>query len=756
VPDPGGLGLLTDLSGAWIVGLLDATVKGTILLVLAVLAVRLMDGAPAAARHLVWASALLGLLALPALAPVTPGVEVSFLPRVELPSPTWEGPSTAVGVEPPGSVQRPGSGEPAVGPPHADGAIPAAGLPPEGAGSPGLEPTASTGSGGAAARGSYGRGGVDPVLLLFGVWLLGALLVLANLLVGKARIRWLARDAERVRDGPWEDLRERVAERLDLEREVVLLRGVRPLVPMTWGIVRPRVLLPETADAWPDACRENVLLHELAHVKRRDCLVQLLVRLACAVYWFHPLVWHAVRRLRLEQEEACDDHVLRAGTRASDYARQLVGLARLLKAVRTPAHAGSTGIGRTDFVRRMRALLAGERSRRELGRRGAATLASAVAVLVLGLAVIRPGAPGPAPAADEAPADRAAAGPGEERAAALDVESERAAELDVEAERSPSPSVEAGPPPVLELAGVEVIPPFGELHAGSARSAWSAQAPPPGAERAERVASAGGEPTTGAGDGEIGDGEVGAARGAMAAGEGRERPAAGPTERDGSTTARDGELGLQAAFAPYWHTIDGDRGTDASGDAASTASEDLASTGEAFRPVTASARALARELDGLEDPSAREARLRRDARQGSTRTLAVLMEVSFLAERGADRVAAVRTLAGAPSGARARFLYQVARANPWAEVRAAAVEQLRRLEPERVVPWLVTLAYRDASPAVQRRVVAELARLNRDGVDVSLMQIARSHPERKVRLEAIIWLLKTGSGQALSKYVENA
>lgn len=765
MPDPGGLGLLTDLSAAWIAGLLDATVKGTILLVLAVLAVRLMDGASAAARHLVWASALLGLLALPVLAPLTPGVEVSFLPRVELPSPASEASLPAVGealpgsVDPPGSVERPGSVAPVVGPPPGTGAQPPGGVPSEGGRAPGLEPTTAGGSGEAVAPGSDGHAGVDPVLLLAGVWLLGALLVLANLLVGKARIRWLARDADRVRDGPWEVLRERVAEQVGLERKVVLLRGARPLVPMTWGIVRPRVMLPETADAWPDACRENVLLHELAHVKRRDCLVQLMVRLACAVYWFHPLVWHGVRRLRLEQEEACDDHVLRAGTRASDYARQLVGLARLLKAVRTPAHAGSTGVGRTDFARRMRALLEGGRSRRELGGRAAAGLASAVAVLVLGLAVIRPGAPaGPGPTPDDRPADGAAAGAVEERAPAPDVEAERSPASGVEGGDSPAPGVEGEGAPALELSAVEVGPPDGEPPARSVRSAGSAQPPRPGTERGGRVASAAGEAAP-----DAGDGEAGAGRGAKATVESRERPAAGRTEP---------ELALQAAFAPYWHTVDGDGGAEAGGDAASspgggagataggdvasTVGGDAASTGEPFRPVTVSARALARELDGLEDPSAREARLRRDAGQGSTRTLAVLMEVSFLAERGADRVAAVRTLAAAPSGARARFLYQVARANPWAEVRAAAAEQLRRLEPESVVPWLVTLAYRDASPSVQRRVVAELASLDRDGVDASLMQIARSHPERKVRLEAIIWLLRTGSGQALSKYVENA
>ncbi|MGH9937441.1 MAG: M56 family metallopeptidase, partial [Blastocatellia bacterium] len=86
-------------------------------------------------------------------------------------------------------------------------------------------------------------------------------------------------------------------------------------------------MLPKEADGWTMECRSIVMLHELSHVKRRDCLMQGLAQLACAIYWFNPLVWIAAWRLRVERELACDDHVLEAGAKASDYASQLVEIA---------------------------------------------------------------------------------------------------------------------------------------------------------------------------------------------------------------------------------------------------------------------------------------------------------------------------------------------------------------------------------------------------------------------------------------------
>jgi hypothetical protein len=84
--------------------------------------------------------------------------------------------------------------------------------------------------------------------------------------------------------------------------------------------------LPANCVEWTASQRRVVILHELAHVRRRDCVTQLMTECACALYWFHPLIFLAASRLRDERERACDDVVLAAGTSAPDYADHLVDL----------------------------------------------------------------------------------------------------------------------------------------------------------------------------------------------------------------------------------------------------------------------------------------------------------------------------------------------------------------------------------------------------------------------------------------------
>ncbi|HYJ79653.1 MAG TPA: M56 family metallopeptidase, partial [Longimicrobiaceae bacterium] len=162
-------------------------------------------------------------------------------------------------------------------------------------------------------------------------------------------------------------------------------------MPMTWGVRRPVVLLPDEAGEWPEERRRVVLLHELAHVARYDCLTQTLAAVACALYWFHPGAWYAARRLRVERELACDDRVLSAGTRAREYAGHLLEVARAFRPVGMAAPVSVSMARPSQLEGRLLAVLDGLRSRSTLSRSAALGAAAGALVLVLPLAAMRPG-----------------------------------------------------------------------------------------------------------------------------------------------------------------------------------------------------------------------------------------------------------------------------------------------------------------------------------------------------------------------------
>ncbi|MEM9643550.1 MAG: M56 family metallopeptidase, partial [Planctomycetota bacterium] len=102
-------------------------------------------------------------------------------------------------------------------------------------------------------------------------------------------------------------------------------------VPIAAGVFRHWIVLPAGYGRWPADRLRVVLLHELEHVHRFDVLAQLIARLACALYWFNPMVWKAATRMRVERELACDDSLLVMGEDPIEYARHLVGVASGLR-----------------------------------------------------------------------------------------------------------------------------------------------------------------------------------------------------------------------------------------------------------------------------------------------------------------------------------------------------------------------------------------------------------------------------------------
>ena len=221
------------------------------------------------------------------------------------------------------------------------------------------------------------------------IWVLGFIAVTLPALAGFVGNEWRRRQSRRVVDPNWLQLLDGLARQLAIGRRIELRTSPVSLIPMTWGILRPVVLLPEQAHQWPEPTRRLVLLHELAHIKRCDIGFQLIGRLATAVYWFHPLAWYALHRLRAECECACDDYVVHQGTRRSDYAQQLVELARSLLAAGLTAAVPLTR--KNTLEQRIKALFDDGRSHRLLGNRPARILLAGALVLLTGLAVVHPG-----------------------------------------------------------------------------------------------------------------------------------------------------------------------------------------------------------------------------------------------------------------------------------------------------------------------------------------------------------------------------
>lgn len=190
-----------------------------------------------------------------------------------------------------------------------------------------------------------------------GLWLLGAVIRLR-------RTRRLEAPG-----GNWDRLLPDAAAALGVGREVELRESSTVPAPATWGWRRPVILVPEGASDWPEPRVQLVLLHELAHVRRRDWAIQLLAELVCAVYWFNPLTWIARDRLRRESDRACDDLVLGCGVSAARYGTELADIARL---VHGSSPAGALLMARpSSLERRIVAMLDPALDRRPVSRRAA-------------------------------------------------------------------------------------------------------------------------------------------------------------------------------------------------------------------------------------------------------------------------------------------------------------------------------------------------------------------------------------------------
>ncbi|MEO1526813.1 MAG: M56 family metallopeptidase, partial [Planctomycetota bacterium] len=342
---------------------LDLVAKATLVLIGVIVSDSLfVRNASAAIRHRLWSLAFISLLLLPILSLTVPTCRIAVLPNA------WERPpeapprTSAVISEPRiksiASLAPTGAPSPPIfDPPIGVEPVPSLPAPLQTErGDHSETPSTASSDLGLAAKPTEWSWSHAVAL----VWSLGAVLAVLPLVFGMVRNRILQRDAETVTDTSLLRMLQLLREQLGLRSQVHLLQSDRDVVPMTWGAFTSIVMIPSEWRQWPTESRRLVLLHELAHVKRGDVIYQTVARLVCSAFWFHPLVWYALRRLRIERELACDDCVLMAGEVPSDYASELLNIARRYRMPVSPAAVAMAQ--RSGLEARVRALLDKARS----------------------------------------------------------------------------------------------------------------------------------------------------------------------------------------------------------------------------------------------------------------------------------------------------------------------------------------------------------------------------------------------------------
>src|SRR6185295_1081395 len=324
--------------------LLTSTIKASLVLLFALGAAALLRKRSAAIRHLVLAAAVVCAAALPAVEWVVPSWHLRL------------GTSSALRVEP-----RP---EP-----------------------PSVETRLREASG--ATAGQAGFASVRPLLdgnLPGALWIAGVAISLFVLLAGLGRLAWIASRAQRVAQGLWTELAREISAEYSLRRPVVILQSDHATMLVTWGLVRPRVILPRSARDWPEDRARVVICHELAHILRGDWAIQMAAEILRSVYWFNPLVWIACRRLRQDSERACDDAVLNLGIEASEYATHLLDLARAFGSNRRMWLPAPEMARPSSLEGRIRAMLNARINRQPITRSAGLLAIAAIAAVTVSIA----------------------------------------------------------------------------------------------------------------------------------------------------------------------------------------------------------------------------------------------------------------------------------------------------------------------------------------------------------------------------------
>ena len=353
------------------------TLRVTVILALAWVGAQVAFRRSAATRHAVWVAAFVAALALPMAGRVMPVWAVPVLPAAAADTSTQQV-ENARPVEHANGARLDVAEARVTAPLHHDASAGTSAR------------STATGSPESTPGPLAVAANVSPLEWTLLAWAIVAFALMARYALSLASVFALVRKADDVTNPEWRDALDVAAAELGLAQTPRLVTSPDVAVPFTCGFVHATLALPESALAWSDERINLVVRHELAHVARRDCIVQAVTHAACAAYWFHPLAWIGARHLRAERERACDDLVLSLGTRSATYAEHLLDIARAASLAQPRLATAALAMAKpSELEGRLLAILDPRRDRNRAGRRLIVQVAAAAVLLVLPLASVR-------------------------------------------------------------------------------------------------------------------------------------------------------------------------------------------------------------------------------------------------------------------------------------------------------------------------------------------------------------------------------
>ncbi len=202
------------------------------------------------------------------------------------------------------------------------------------------------------------------------LWVFGAPMTFLLTTLGLLGAERLRRQSRLLEDAPITETCRRLAAALRISQRVGVGICDRIAAPILVGIFRPLILLPAAALAgWEPQQLEMVLLHELAHVRRFDNLVNLIQRIVESVLFFHPMVWVVSAWVQQEREHCCDELVVARTQQPRAYAEILIHFADKVPSSPFALASTASSMAERSLVARIRCILKKEEQTMQVSRK---------------------------------------------------------------------------------------------------------------------------------------------------------------------------------------------------------------------------------------------------------------------------------------------------------------------------------------------------------------------------------------------------